>query len=120
MDTRAKYIILHDVRLFHSNLHYIWKRIVNVIFIKYHTKAKSQAWFELSTVPFPNPIKGVFISRRVDVWRNGRLHYGRDLFADKTGNLNGELLNVVYYDHLPSVVLMKSSGKVGGVEIEVS
>ena len=114
--------MLHDVRLFHSNLHFIWKRIVNVVFIKYHRKvsSKSEAWFELSTVPFPNPIKGIFISRRVDIWKNGKLHYGRDLFADKTADLYGELLNVVYFDHLPSVLIMKSSNKVGGVEIEVS
>ncbi|XP_047527769.1 glutamate receptor ionotropic, delta-2 [Vanessa atalanta] len=124
LDTRAKYIILHDVRLFHSSLHYIWKRIVNVVFLKYHKrvigKAKNKAWFDLSTVPFPNPIKGIFISRRVDTW-SGQFHYSRDLFADKTGNLNGEVLNVVYFNHLPSVVVMKLNGtnKVGGVEIEI-
>lgn len=126
MDTRAKYIMLHDIRLFHSNLHYIWKRIVNVVFLKYHKQiignVKSKAWFDLSTVPFPNPIKGIFISRRVDIWRNGRFHYGRNLFADKTGDLNNEVLNVVYYEHVPSVIVMKSndSSNVGGVEIEVS
>ncbi|XP_045783233.1 glutamate receptor ionotropic, kainate glr-3 [Maniola jurtina] len=122
LDTRAKYIILHDIRLFHSNLHYIWKRIVNVVFLKYHKtiigNVKSKAWFDLSTVPFPNPIKGIFISRRVDIWKNGKFHYGRDLFADKTGNLNNEVLNVVYYEHVPSVIAMNSS-KVGGVEIEI-
>ncbi|XP_052737668.1 glutamate receptor ionotropic, kainate glr-3, partial [Bicyclus anynana] len=125
LDTRAKYIMLHDVRLFHSRLHYIWKRIVNVVFLKYHKtivgNARGKAWFDLSTVPFPNPIKGIFISRRVDIWRNGKFHYGRDLFADKTRNLNKEVLNVVYYDHVPSVIVMKSneSTKVGGVEIEI-
>ncbi|XP_050345733.1 glutamate receptor ionotropic, delta-2 [Nymphalis io] len=124
LDTRAKYIILHDVSLFHSSLHYIWKRIVNVVFLKYHRrvigKVKNRAWFDLSTVPFPNPIKGIFISRRVDTW-SGQFHYSRDLFVDKTGNLNGEVLNVVYFDHLPSVVVMKSNeaNKVGGVEVEI-
>ncbi|CAH2244222.1 jg20167 [Pararge aegeria aegeria] len=123
LDTRAKYIMLHDIRLFHSKLHYIWKRIVNVIFLKYHKTIKGnvRAWFDLSTVPFPNPIKGIFISRRVDIWRNGKFHYGRDLFADKTADLSNEVLNVVYYDHVPSVIVIKSneSSKVGGVEIEI-
>ncbi|XP_053625294.1 glutamate receptor ionotropic, kainate glr-3 isoform X1 [Plodia interpunctella] len=125
LDTRAKYVMLHDYRLFHSDLHYIWKRIVNVIFLRYHRKItgvlKSKAWFDLSTVPFPNPIKTVFVSRRVDIWKNGRFHYNRTLFADKTSNLNGEALNVVYFDHAPSVVIMKmnDSSKVSGVEIEI-
>ncbi|XP_060810809.1 glutamate receptor ionotropic, kainate glr-3 [Amyelois transitella] len=125
LDTRAKYVMLHDYRLFHSDLHYLWKRIVNVIFLRYHSKItgvlKSKAWFDLSTVPFPNPIKTVFVSRRVDIWKNGRFHYNRTLFADKTSNLNGEALNVVYLDHVPSVVItkMNESNKVSGVEIEI-
>nr|QEE82777.1 ionotropic receptor 3 [Conogethes pinicolalis] len=125
LDTRAKYIMLHDYRLFHSDLHYLWKRIINVLFLRYHSISvgapKSKAWFDLSTVPFPNPIKGVFVSRRVDIWNNGRFHYNRTLFADKTSNLNNEVLNVVYLDHVPSVVVTKTNetNKVGGVEIEI-
>ncbi|XP_072943470.1 glutamate receptor ionotropic, kainate 3-like, partial [Epargyreus clarus] len=124
LDTRAKYIMLHDIRLFHSDLHYLWKRIVNVIFIRYHQATgiqNNKSWFDLSTVPFPNPIRGVFVSRRVDICTNGKFHYKRDLFADKTKNLNQEVLNVVYLDHVPSVVVMKTneSSKVSGVEIEI-
>nr|ARO70548.1 antennal ionotropic receptor 68a-2 [Dendrolimus punctatus] len=125
LDTRAKYIMLHDHRLFHSDLHYLWKRIVNVIFLKYHRKItgvqKSKAWFDLSTVPFPNPIQGVFVPRRVDIWSKGKFHYNRSLFKDKTNNLNGETLNVVYLDHVPSVVVTTNNEtkKVGGVEIEI-
>ncbi|XP_041977432.1 glutamate receptor ionotropic, delta-2, partial [Aricia agestis] len=125
LDTRAKYIMLHDIRLFHSELHYIWKRIVNVLFLKYHRKiignVKNKAWFDVSTVPFPNPIKEIFISRRVDVWRSGKFHYGRNAFADKTGNLNGEILNVVYLDYVPSLIVTKSNdtNNVGGVEIDI-
>ncbi|XP_045491721.1 glutamate receptor ionotropic, kainate glr-3 [Colias croceus] len=125
LDTRAMYIMLHDIRLFHSDFHYLWKRIVNVIFIKHHKKVigklKSKAWFDLSTIPFPNPIKEVFISQRVDIWRNGRFHYGRDLFVDKTSNLNGEVLKVVYLEHVPSVTVMKTNetNKVSGVEVEI-
>ncbi|XP_050558886.1 glutamate receptor ionotropic, kainate glr-3 [Spodoptera frugiperda] len=125
LDTRAKYIMLHDFRLFRSELHYIWRRIVNIIFVKYHKKilgvSKSRAWFELSTVPFPNPIKGVFVPRRVDIWKNENFYYKRPLFADKTSNLNGEVLNVVYLDHVPSVVVVKNNGsnKIGGVEVEI-
>nr|AOE47990.1 putative ionotropic receptor IR [Athetis lepigone] len=125
LDTRAKYIMLHDFRLFHSDLHYIWRRIVNIIFLKYHKKlaglTRNNAWFELSTVPFPNPIKSIFVPRRVDIWKNQNFHYKRPLFVDKTSNLNGEVLNVVYLDHVPSVVVTKNnvSNKIGGVEVEI-
>ncbi|CAH0406266.1 unnamed protein product [Chilo suppressalis] len=125
LDTRANYIILHDYRLFHSELHYLWKRIINVIFLRYHNKftgvSRSKAWFDLSTVPYPNPIKNIFISRRVDIWKDGSFHYNRPLFADKTSNLNGETLNIVYLDHVPSVAVTKSNDSkvVGGVEIEI-
>lgn len=117
--------MLHDFRLFHSELHYLWRRIVNIIFLKYHKKvtklAKNQAWFELSTVPFPNPIKSVLVPRRVDIWKKENFHYNRPLFVDKTNNLNGEVLNVVYLDHVPSIVVVKNnvSNKIGGVEVEV-
>ncbi|KAJ2953036.1 hypothetical protein O0L34_g7426 [Tuta absoluta] len=125
LDTRAKYILLHDFRLFHSDLHYLWKRIVNVIFLRHHKKVtgniKSKSWFDLSTVPYPNPIRSVFVPRRADIWRNGRFQYNRTLFDDKTRNLNGETLNVVYLDHVPSVVVLKTneSTKISGVEIEI-
>lgn len=124
MDTRAKYIMLHDYRLFHSDLHYIWKRIVNVIFLRYHSQIgvkKSNSWFDLSSVPFPNPIRNVLVPKRLDVWNDGRFHYNRPLFKDKTTDLRGEILNVVYLDHVPSVVTLKSntSNKISGVEIEV-
>ncbi|XP_068629684.1 glutamate receptor ionotropic, kainate glr-3 [Battus philenor] len=121
MDTRAKYIMLHDIRLFNQKLHYLWKRIVNVVFLREHGKnIRNETWFDLSTAPFPYPINEVVITRKVDVWRNGKFHFKTDVFADKTKNLNGEVLNVVYLEHLPSVVVSKTNeSKVGGVEIEI-
>ncbi|KAG6463924.1 hypothetical protein O3G_MSEX014160 [Manduca sexta] len=125
LDTHAKYIMLHDIRLYHKDLHYLWKRIVNVVFIKYHRKiignAKSRPWFDLLTVPFPNPIKSVLVPRRVDIWRNDKFHYNRSLFVDKTYNLYGQQLNAVYLDHVPSVVVTRDNetSKIGGVEVEI-
>lgn len=118
--------MLYDIRLFHSEHHYLWKRIVNVIFLRYHRKItgniKSKAWFDLSTIPFPNSIKEIFVSRRVDIWVNGKFHYSKNAFAEKSGDLNGVVLNVVYLGHVPSVVVKKTNdtNKVGGDEIEVS
>ncbi|CAK1581472.1 unnamed protein product [Parnassius mnemosyne] len=124
LETRAKYIMLYDIRLFKRELHYLWKRIVNVVFLRYHSKIfdiQNKPWFDLSTVPYPNPVKELLITRRIDVWRSGKFHYNRVIFADKTKNFNGEILDVVYLDHVPSVVVKKTneSRTVGGVEIEI-
>ncbi|GBP17202.1 Glutamate receptor ionotropic, delta-2 [Eumeta japonica] len=125
LDTRARYIILHDFRLFHSNLHYIWKRIVNVIFLRYHTKTQSNSkgsvWFEISTVPYPNPIKNVLIPIRLDTWSKKGFHYKRPLFSDKTVNLKGETVNVVFIEHVPAVIVAKlnTTNEISGVEIEI-
>lgn len=100
VDTRAKFIMLYDYRLFSSQLHYIWRRIVNVLFVRqydfsrHRNVSKSSVWFELSTVPFPLPIHEVFVTRRIDFWRAGRFRSGVKLFADKTRTLNGNYNNM--------------------------
>lgn len=85
LDTRANYVILHDNRLFNKSLHYLWKRIVNVVFIKEYVGIKrtgdniiKMPWFELSTVPFPSPIQNVFVPRRLDIWRKSKFRTGNN------------------------------------------
>lgn len=85
LDTRAKFIMLYDHRLFRKSLHYLWKRIVNVIFIKEYIGIKKSGvttvaipWFELSTVPFPSPIQNVFVAKRLDIWRKSKFRSGKD------------------------------------------
>lgn len=79
-------MILWDHRLFHKDLHYLWKRIVNVIFIREYggikkigTVRKAIPWFEISTVPFPAPIKGILVPRRLDIWRQSKFRTGKSL-----------------------------------------
>lgn len=45
-------------------------------------------WFELSTVPFPLPIKEVYVDKKLDSWRAGRYQKGTKLFGNKLNNLN--------------------------------
>lgn len=100
VNTRSRVIMLHDYRLFASRLHYIWRRIVNVLFVREYedigrrgnetTDDQAAIWFELSTVPFPLAIKEVFVSKQLDFWRMGRYRRGGKLFADKTKNLKGK------------------------------
>lgn len=141
LDTRAKFILLHDHRLFHSSLHYLWRKIVNVVFLhqqgRHHgsviTRQKIHPWYDISTVPFPSPIDSTFVPLHLDTWHQGKFRSGADLFRKKTSDLRGQQLRVVTFQHLPASVKMASpslridsvvegNGPVGfgGLEIEVS
>nr|XP_022912663.1 glutamate receptor ionotropic, delta-1 [Onthophagus taurus] len=111
LDTRAKFIMLYDNRLFHKDIHYLWKRIVNVIFIREYggskklgTNTRGLPWFEISTVPFPSPIQNVFVPRRLDIWTNSKFRFGVDLFRDKTRDLNNQTLKVIAFKHTPATI----------------
>lgn len=140
IDMRAKFILLHDHRLFHSSLHYLWKKIVNVVFLRqqgrHHgsvtSRQKIRPWYDISTVPFPSPIHSTFIPHHLDTWHQGEFHSGVELFRKKTLNLRGQQLRVVTFQHLPASMKMASpplrmdsivegNGPIGfgGLEIEV-
>lgn len=75
IDTRAKFIMNFDYRLFTDSMLYIWRRIINVVFIKeIRDKKKTGGFtkFELSTVPFPYPLQEVFVDTPIDIWSKGR------------------------------------------------
>ncbi|XP_017773932.1 PREDICTED: glutamate receptor ionotropic, delta-2 [Nicrophorus vespilloides] len=112
LDTRANFVFLYDNRILHKDLYYLWKRMVNVIFIKEYAGSKKSSgeiipWFELSTVPFPSPIKGVFIPRRIDIWRRSKFRKGVDLFRDKTYDLKNQTLKVAVFQHIPAAIKME-------------
>uniref|UniRef100_A0A182YGS4 Ionotropic glutamate receptor L-glutamate and glycine-binding domain-containing protein n=1 Tax=Anopheles stephensi TaxID=30069 RepID=A0A182YGS4_ANOST len=104
LDTRARYIIMHNYRLFVPQLHYIWKRIVDVLFVR-PLRKKSFKWternrdsspvYELSTVPFPMPIKGVFFSKIVDFWQ--AVYYGVEIELLKAIS-KAMRFNMVFYE----------------------
>lgn len=105
INTRASIIMLHDNRLFVADLHYIWKRLVNVMFIR-KCDTKHGAWYEMSTVPFPARIDDLFLSRVVNFWSpaNGYRWKKRIHFDVKTSrDLNGVKLNVAVLEHTPTV-----------------
>lgn len=129
IDTQAKLIILHDYRLFVPRMFYIWRRFVNVVFIRQyeHTsnrgnRSKTLSSFELATVPYPLPIKQIFVSKNLDFWRGGRFRRGGKLTSDKTRNLNGQSMRTVVLKHTPAVsVSIDSSNETiySGLEIQV-
>lgn len=129
IDTQAKLIILHDYRLFVPHMFYIWRRFVNVIFIRQHeswtgrgnfTKASNS--FELATVPYPLPIKRIFVTKNLDFWRNGRFRRGGKLISDKTYNLNGQPMRAIVMKHTPAVAVVTNEMNdtiYSGLEVEV-
>lgn len=130
VDTRVKFIMLHDYRLFAGDLHYLWKRIVNVVFVRQYDRSvrggrvRPGTWFELSTVPFPMAVRDVLVPRRLDFWRAGRFQKGSQqlLMADKSENLRGREMRAVVLRHTPAVAgrLMEDKEVMfSGLEIEV-
>lgn len=132
--------MLYDERLFETNLLFLWKRIVNVIFIREYLGTKSRSnsdkktipWFEITTVPFPTPITDVYTPRRVDIWRESKFRSGADLFRDKTSDLRNQSLKIVTFEHIPAMTKITipefktvraiiGSGDIGfsGLEVEV-
>lgn len=93
---------------------------------------QTNVWYEISTVPFPSPIKEVLVTRRLDTWKQGKFQAGRNLFKEKTENLQKQLTRIVTFENIPSAIRMvvptaqkgmTLEGKLhfafGGLEIEV-
>ncbi|XP_050079121.1 uncharacterized protein LOC126565964 [Anopheles maculipalpis] len=129
LDTRAHYIIMHNYRLFTPQMHYVWKRIVDVLFVRAIRKMKIKRTtlnqdyspvYELSTVPFPMPIKGVFFSKIIDFWQAGKFWLtNRTFFSDKTNDLRHQKLHVVVLEHTPAVFIVQSKTVYYGLEVEL-
>lgn len=109
IDTRANFVMLYDKRLFQKPVQYLWKRIINVVFIRQYEGSRSGAvqgqipWFEITTVPFPSAIGSIFVPRRLDIWRNSKFRSGADLFRDKTSDIRNQTLKVVVFAQIPAV-----------------
>lgn len=109
IDTRANFVMLYDQRLFQKPVQYLWKRIINVVFIRQYDGSKSGViqgqipWYEITTVPFPSAIGSIFVPRRLDIWRNSKFRSGADLFRDKTSDIRNQTLKVVVFSQIPAV-----------------
>ncbi|CAH1402456.1 unnamed protein product [Nezara viridula] len=101
IDTRARFFLLHDVRLYHKDYYYLWKKIVNVIFIRKFFEVNR---YELMTVPFPSPIEHSWKPMRIDSWKYGKYQKNNELFIDKTSDLRGEIVHVAVFEYMPSVL----------------
>ncbi|XP_050310487.1 glutamate receptor ionotropic, delta-1 [Anthonomus grandis grandis] len=102
LNTRSNYILLFDNRLFEKKLLYLWKRIINVVFIKKYSSKRE--WYELTTVPFPINFEDVLVPRRLDIWTHSKFRKGADFFKEKTADLKNQTLRVATFSHIPGTV----------------
>ncbi|XP_056639121.1 uncharacterized protein LOC130446737 isoform X1 [Diorhabda sublineata] len=114
ISTLSKYILLYDNRLFHKEMIYLWKKLINVVFIKTHNGKRTEdenefIWFEIATVPFPLPTTNTLLLKRLDIWTQSKFRKGNDLFKDKTIDLQNQTLKVVAFAHLPGIQKINST-----------
>ncbi|XP_026670641.1 uncharacterized protein LOC108626469 [Ceratina calcarata] len=109
IDTRGLFLLLYDTRLFQSNLHYLWNRIINVVFIRRYNAYRHRSGekpfkerIDLNTVYFPSH-KTRTAMKYLDTWYQGKLHYGTDYFKEKTTNLQNKQLLIAVFEHIPAV-----------------
>ncbi|XP_015174946.1 PREDICTED: uncharacterized protein LOC107065607 [Polistes dominula] len=110
INTHGFFLLLHDYRLFISDMHYIWNRIINVIFVRQYEPYKYRSGdtsirpiIHLETVYFPSQKKKFVITKYLDTWYHGKFRYGKDHFVQRISDLKGKTLRVSVFEHIPAV-----------------
>ncbi|XP_011630288.1 ionotropic receptor 40a-like [Pogonomyrmex barbatus] len=114
INTRGYFLLLYDSRLFRPELHYIWNRIVNVVFIRQYNTYKYRSGervtverIDLNTVYYPSHTRDFTAIKYIDTWHNGKLRYGNDHYMPKSRNLHGNGLRI------PNNIANERWGKAG-------
>ncbi|XP_011698467.1 PREDICTED: probable glutamate receptor isoform X2 [Wasmannia auropunctata] len=110
INTRGYFLLLHDNRLFRPELHYIWNRIINVVFIRRYNTYKyrsgervTEERIDLNTVYYPSYTRDFTTIKYIDTWQDGKLRYGNNHYIPKTTNLHGNGLRIAVFEHIPAV-----------------
>lgn len=110
INTRGNFLLLYDNRLFRPELHYIWNRIINVVFVKRYNMYKHRSGeriiaerIDLFTVHYPSHTRDVTVTKYIDTWYDGRLRYDNNHYMSKTKNLHGNGIRVAVFEHIPAV-----------------
>ncbi|XP_046803555.1 probable glutamate receptor [Lucilia cuprina] len=120
LNTKRRFVFIHDDRLFESDMYRVWSNMIFSLFIKPQEDEES---FMISNIAFPNIlVNGAIIPKQVFVWFNGRSLKKVKLFANTSGNLQGLHLPVAVFEHIPMITSNKygsTDTKYKGVEIEI-
>lgn len=116
INTRGYFLLLHDNRLFRPELHYIWNRIINVVFIRRYNTYKYRSGervsverIDLNTVYYPSRTRDFTAIKYIDSWQDGKLRYGNNHYLPKTTNLHGNNLRLVRHMFVNEAYLSRSS-----------
>ncbi|KAH8379522.1 hypothetical protein KR009_005421 [Drosophila setifemur] len=115
LNMQAKFILLHDSRLFERDMIHLWSIFVGTIFLKWHLNDR----FTISTIAFPGILSGVLVVKNIAHWETGKSVNGGVLFPDKTRDLQGTSMPVAISEHVPMVQWVNTSNSYHGVEIEI-
>lgn len=123
VNSQTKIVALHDYRLFTPDMTYLWRRLVNVIFIR-RDELRGKLRFELSTVPFLTTAQDLFVLRVVNFWAPpNRYQWKRNFFENKMNQDTGaRQLNVAVVPHTPAVIRFanaNSSDEFRGLEVDI-
>jgi hypothetical protein len=123
LNSQTKIVTLHDYRLFTPDMKYLWRRLVNVIFIR-RDDLRGKMRFELSTVPFLTTAQDLFVLRVINFWAPpNRYQWKRNIFENKMKqNTEERQLNVAVSPHTPAVIKFvneNSSDEFYGLEIDI-
>ncbi|KAH8270512.1 hypothetical protein KR018_011042 [Drosophila ironensis] len=115
LNMQRKFIVLHDSRLFERDMIHLWSVFLATIFLRWQLDNK----FLISTIAFPGILGGVLVVKNIANWEQGKSVNGRELFRDKTRDLNGASINVAIAEHVPMVQWINTTNSYHGVEIEI-
>ncbi|XP_076182411.1 ionotropic receptor 68a isoform X2 [Ptiloglossa arizonensis] len=110
INTHGLFLLLYDHRLFQTNLHHLWNKIINVVFVRQYNaymhisgKKISDERIDLNTVYFPAYKETFTATKYIDTWYRGKLRYGTNHFTEKTTNLQNKHLRIAVFEHIPAV-----------------
>ncbi|XP_043648560.1 glutamate receptor ionotropic, delta-1 isoform X2 [Drosophila teissieri] len=115
LNMQKKFVLLHDSRLFESDMIHLWSACIGAIFLKRQLDNK----YTISTIAFPGILSGVLVMKKIADWELGKGVNGRILFADKTSNLYGASMPVAISEHVPMVLWANATQSFQGVEVEI-
>lgn len=110
INTRGLFLLIYDSRLFQPHLHYLWNRIINVVFIRQYDAYKhrsgekaSKERIDLDTIYFPSHRRKSIATKCIDSWYKGKWRYGTNHFTEKITNLQKKHLQIAVFEHIPAV-----------------
>jgi len=70
IDSRAKFLLIKDDRLMEQKYQLLWKKLINVVFIRRRRLIHHTSDYDLFTVGFPPTPTGPIVLERINAWKS--------------------------------------------------